>query len=451
MINYFGTSSNTIVIPEFGKEAVLDSVRKSQRQMEEKDIAEKNTALDFYYNRNLDTHIEKWFTGGNLTQVPPFPQNMVTRFARARMMLYKSPPLRLLDGVESDDYNNSVFKLNSKTREFAEISWLLGECSFRTKWNERKQRLEYDILPITKKYYVNGESEPFGVSYEIDKDFKGSRRFVFWSEARDGEQGIHFIFDQGGKVIPVNDGMINPYDILPVSFMSYPSGASDVVRSAIQIGIAMTEIALGVRFSLGQPVITGVQDQDGLFAGIDKAILLPEGATFQYVSPSGSITAMIESVKAFANMVAENNHLRIRWGESGGNTPSGEALRILEIENMESRESDIPLWREWEQNRYEIDRTVIAVHTGKMLPENLSLDFGEVSFPMSPSEERAWLDWKMDKGIMTKKELLLHFNPDMSDDELKLKMGELEEEQKVEAPVEAPIFEGLRRLGSVGA
>jgi len=33
----------------------------------------------------------------------------------------------------------------------------------------------------------------------------------------------------------------------------------------------------------------------------------------------------------------------------------------------------------------------------------------------------------------------LHFNPDMSDDELKLKMGELEEEQKVEAPVEAPV------------
>jgi len=138
-------------------------------------------------------------------------------------------------------------------------------------------------------------------------------------------------------------------------------------------------------------------------------------------------------------MVAENNHLRIRWGESGGNVPSGEALRILEIENIESRESDIPIWREWEQSRYEIDRTVLAVHIGKMLPENLSLDFGEVKFPLSPSEERAWLDWKMDKGIMTKKELLLYFNPDMSDDELKMKMGELEEEKKAEAPAEAPV------------
>ena len=436
MINYFGTSSNKIVIPEFGKDAVLKSIREANRQMEQKEVSEKNTALDFYYNRNMDKHLEQWFSGGNLSQVPPFPQKIVSRFARARMMLYKQAPLRLLDGEENEDYKSLAFKLNSKTREFAELSWLLGECSFRTKYNDRKERLEYDILPVTKKYYVNGESEPFGVSYEIDKDVKGDRRFVFWSETRNGEQGLHFIFDQAGKIIQVNEDMINPYDILPVSFVSYPSAAMDVVRAAVQIGIAMTEIALGVRFSLGQPVITGVHDQEGLFAGIDKAVLLPEGATFQYVSPTGSITAMIESVKAFANMVAENNHLRIRWGESGGNVPSGEALRILEIENIESRESDIPIWREWEQSRYEIDRTVLAVHTGKMLPENLSLDFGEVKFPLSPSEERAWLDWKMDKGIMTKKELLLYFNPDMSDDELKLKMGELDEEKKAEAPVE---------------
>ena len=46
---------------------------------------------------------------------------------------------------------------------------------------------------------------------------------------------------------------------------------------------------------------------------------------------------MIDSVKAMANQVAENNQLRIRWGESGGNTPSGEALRILEIENLEGK------------------------------------------------------------------------------------------------------------------
>ena len=154
---------------------------------------------------------------------------------------------------------------------------------------------------------------------------------------------------------------------------------------------------------------------------------------------------MIEAVKSMANQTAENNHLRIRWGESGGNVPSGESLRILEIENIESRESDIPIWREWEQMRYEVDRTVIETHTGKSLPEDLSIDFGEVSFPLSPQEERNWLDWKLDKGIMSKRELFLYFNPDMSSEELDNKMQEVQEEKIAEAPTAAsPLLEALR-------
>jgi hypothetical protein len=162
---------------------------------------------------------------------------------------------------------------------------------------------------------------------------------------------------------------------------------------------------------------------------------------------------MIEAVKAFANQTAENNHLRIRWGESGGNSPSGEALRILEIENLESRESDIPLFREWEQARYEIDRTILSTHNSKNLAENYSVDFGEVTFPMSPQEERDWLDWKLSKGIMTKRELLLHFNPDMTDEELDSKLGEVREEkiqEKEDAEPEQPTFGGLRNLGTLG-
>ena len=280
------------------------------------------------------------------------------------------------------------------------------------------------------------------------------RQFVFWSETRDGVKGMHFKFDEYGSrsAVEGNEDMINPYDINPISSVKYPSDAMDVVRTALQIGIAMTEIALSVRFRLGQPVFTGVDEgQSKIESGIDKAIILPEGGNFSYVSPGGSMNEMIDAVKAFANQTAENNHLRIRWGESGGNSPSGEALRILEIENMESRESDIPLFREWEQQRYQIDRTILEVHGVGNFSENYSIDFGEVIFPMSPQEERAWLDWKLAKGIMTKRELLLYFNPDMSDEELDAKIGEVREEIKQDKEAtqpEQPTFGGLRNLGT---
>jgi len=139
-----------------------------------------------------------------------------------------------------------------------------------------------------------------------------------------------------------------------------------------------------------------------------------------------------------ANQTAENNQLRIRWGESGGNTPSGEALRILEIENLEARKSDEGLFREWESSRYEIDRTILETHNKITLSEDYSVDFGEVSYPMSPEQERAWLDWKLEKGIMTQRELLLYFNPDMSDNEIDSKLNEVREETRANTEATTP-------------
>jgi len=440
--NYFGESVNKVVLPEYGKDAILKSIKHSEYLKEDNEIAERNTALDFYYNRNLDSHIDEWFSGSkHLRQVPAFPQSIVPRFARARMLLYKNPPLRLLDGEESDDYKSIAYHLNTKTREMAELTWLMGDASMRTKWNTNKERLEYDILPNVKKYYVNGESEPFAVSYEIGRAMNSDRQFVFWSESRDGEMGQHFMFSQSGKIkaVPGNPEMVNPYGIIPISHACYQSNALDVVRAAVQISIAMTEIALGIRFNLGQPIARGITDQDTIESGIDKLILLSDPASsFEYVSPNSDIRGNLESIKLMINQVAQNHSLAIRWGE-GGTPPSGEALRIMSAENTEVRESDVPLWREWEHGRYEIDRIVYETHTAKSLPESLTLDFTESSYPRSWQEERDRLQFMMDNNLMSRKELIRYFNNDISDEELKSKMGELEEEKIAEAPAEAPV------------
>ena len=447
----FGKSVNRVVIPEMSETVILDSVKDAYKSYLEEQDGQVMESLDFYYNQNLDTHLEQWFASDSLRQVPPFFQSCVPRFAKARMMLYKEPPMRLIGGEVNDDYNGLAYKLNSMTREFAELSWLLGCCWFKTRYNERKQRLEYEVLPNVKEYYFHGESEPYGYSYEIEGNAT-DKKYVFWSEDRDGIAGMHFEFDEKGKryAMQGNEDMVNPYGINPISRVMFSKSSYDVTRSALHIGIAMTEIALSTRFRLGQPVFTGIEEGQGqLRSGVDKALILPEGASFSYASPGGSLTEMIEAVKAMANQTAENNQLRIRWGESGGNAPSGEALRIMEIENLEARKSDEPIFREWEHNRYEIDRTILDAHNALSLSEDYTVDFGEVSYPMSPQEERAWLDWKINNGIMSQKDLLLYFNPDMSDLELEEKLGEIQEEQAPPEPVQQPTFEGLRKLGTI--
>ena len=238
---------------------------------------------------------------------------------------------------------------------------------------------------------------------------------------------------------------------MPISKVEFSKASYDVTRAGLHIAIAMTEIALSVRFRLGQPVFTGLEDgQSKLSAGIDNAYILPEGATFSYVAPGGSLIELIEATKSMANQVAENNQLRIRWGESGGNAPSGEALRILEIENLEARKTDEAIFREFEQQRYEIDRRILEVHNVLNLPEEYSVDFGEVTFPMSPKEEREMLSWKLDNNIISQKDLVLYYNPDMSEEDLEMKLSGIMQENQQLANSQQPQSSFQRILNGAG-
>ena len=187
-------SVNDVVLPSYSEDIVLDSIRRAQKGLEEKENAERATALDFYYHKNVDTHIEQWFSTSTLQQVPVFPQKIVPRFARARNMIYKNSPKRMINGEQADDYLDMTHHLDTRAREFNETSWLTGQMGFRSKWG--KERVEYDLIPFFKRYYVQGESECFGVSYEVGRDHKNNRIYVFWSRARDGAPGIHMKFDQ---------------------------------------------------------------------------------------------------------------------------------------------------------------------------------------------------------------------------------------------------------------
>ena len=430
-------SVNPIVIPEYSEELVKASIRAMEVLALEKMNAHKIEALDYYFYDNMDEKFLPWFSVDTLKEVPPFPQKVVPRFARARMMVYKTPPVRKIDGEVNEDYNEMAYLLDSVSREWSELTWLLGDVCLRSKANREKERLEYDIIPIYREFYRFGDPDRIGISYELGKNARGERVFVYWGRKIDDKPGLHFKFTQGGTILkpaPDNEELINPYGIIPITVARVEQPGHDVVRAALQLGIAMTEIALGVRHGLGQPVVTGVDQKEAskLPHGIDKLMGLPDIANFEYKGPPGDLVAMTEAVKAFANMVAENNHLRIRWGESAGNAPSGEALRIMEIENLEARESDIQVWREFENQRYEIDRTIADVEGFGTFGEDYTVDFAEPTFPVPAKEELDLLLAKKAAGVIDQEDIIRFYNPDISDEDLEAKLSKNLESQAKE-------------------
>jgi len=433
-----------IMLPDLAKEAVLRSVKDAEYSALDDTIAEKNTSLDFYYNRNLDEHIQQYFSTESLSQIPPVLMSLVKRFAKSRLMLLKEPAERFINGEFNDYYTEKTHNLDSKVREFGELAWLLGSCHLQSMYNPKTQRIEYKIHPIVKEYVYDGEV--YGVSYEIHRDFNGDRQFAFWSKPLDGEQGMHFRFNVNGKMMPVGNNleMVNPYNLIPLSKVEFNTSASDVTRCAVHASNAWTEVMIATRLMMGSPVITGLDTEipPYLKFGVDRLIALPEGASMQYVSPSANLGQMIQSVKDLINQVGQNHSLTIRWGESSA-PPSGEALKILSVDNIETRESDIPVFRDFEHDRYEIDRELLSVHEGTNLSDKYSVDYPEVGFPMTWTEERNKLEFMMEHNLITREELIRKFNPDIDEAELALKMEELETEQP-EQPTN-PLLEALQR------
>ena len=136
-------SVNTVVIPELSYDAVLRSVRAAEEQALSQENTQRQTTLDFYYNDTIEKYIEKFFSKSTLKQVPAFPQKIVPRFAKARCLIYKQPPERLLNDQPNEIYNDLTPTLDPKMKEFNELVWLLGESGLLVKWDERKNRFGY--------------------------------------------------------------------------------------------------------------------------------------------------------------------------------------------------------------------------------------------------------------------------------------------------------------------
>ena len=205
----------------------------------------------------------------------------------------------------------------------------------------------------------------------------------------------------------------------------------------------MTELALCLRFgAIGIRYVTGVDDASRIELGVDKLLYLPEGANFGITGPSASISQIIDGIKFYVSATLSNNHLRIKWADSHGNAPSGSALRIQEIENMEERIATTEdTYRVFEKKRYEIDKRIIEVQTNISLNDDYSVDFVEPKMYLDPQEEINYWSWKFDQGLDNKQNWYKYNNPDMSDEQIE----EMVKENEVEQPEpQNPLLNRLR-------
>ena len=398
-------------------------------------IEERYRSLSYYEGMQgeMESDLGKYFPIKSL-EVPLIVQNITSKLINARAIGYKTPPVRT-----NEKYLENVKNLDQAMLTAERLTYLLGSHLIRSRFNEETNVLEYDQIIEFEPIFESRARKPFAYVYPIYNHGQSRENEVVYAYWSDDE---HFLVHQNGTIESVNEDNINPYGILPFTVCHrHPyttdfirNGASDIINANLMINLLMTELGLAMRLqALGQPVISGIDNANQVSLGVDKPMVLPEGASFQFVSPGANIDSYINAVRFYVDSVAYNNNLKVKWSVGREAFVSGEALKMAEIDLTEAVMSDYQMiWRGVENKRFEVDRVILDAHNIRV-PDEFSVDFSEPRFPLTAQEEREQWAWEWDNNLSTTKDWLRKYNPDLTDDELDEMVAEIVPEQP-EAP-----------------
>mgnify|MGYP003134207934 CR=1 FL=1 len=418
------------------KNVILSSLKNYLSEIQSENTDMRYRALSYYEGMqgDMENDLSKYFPMKSL-EIPMVCQNITAKLINARAICYKNVPQR-----NNQDYIDIVKDLDQTMLTAERLTYLLGSHLIRSRYNEEDEKIHYDQIIEFEPLFEPRAKKPFGYLYPIYNH--GQTRqdkvvYAYWSNEK------HFLIDQNGEVESVNDEDINPYGILPFTvchrhpyttdFMR--NGATDIVNANLMINLLMTELGLAMRLqALGQPVITGIDNANLVSLGVDKPMILPEGASFEFVSPGGNLNQYIEAIRFYVDSVAYNNNLKVKWSVGRESFISGEALKMAEIDLTEAVMTDYQMiWRGVENTRFNIDRRILEVHN-KRIPEEYSVDFSEPRFPLTAKEEREQWSWEWLNGLSDPKDWLRKYNPDLTDEEINEMAEELETGQQANQP-----------------
>ena len=405
-------------------------------------MEERERLLDYYEGVNLEQDLKQFFNSESLSQIPPMYINLVRNIISRRCLVYQQAPIRY-----NDQYNEVLGDYDSFMKQFEQLVYLLGSEGLYTHWDDDKKMLKYRPIHFFTPFFKPNEDEPFAVMWQVESQLQArseDAQFMFWSKDTEDMEGKHFIISSKGKITSVVPDDRNPYgDVLPfVVAHRHPytrdyfrEGAGDLVDGMRSINILLTELALHGRYGLGQPTFTGLDTEQRITMGQDKALILPEGANFNYVTPNSNINGMIESTKYMVESIAQANNVKINWASN--QQESGLSKKMAQLDLMDALRSDVEqIYRPFEKEQFEVARRIVEVSGGANIPEQFSVDFAEREIPMSQDEEIAYFSWAFENNLETRESYLRKKNPDLQEEEINKMLedlGETEEQDETQS------------------
>jgi len=399
------------------QEIIKDSLTNFKEEQAKARREEVRKFLDYYSGSLTDQYIEGYFKSDAFQEIPHYNTNIVKKFVNRMSKIYTIGAKRNVN----DRYQELTIVKNARMKQMERMTRLLGTCATYVMYDEMEERFEYRPIYYFEPYFGDNPYKPEAIVYPMmhgHADLSDTKElmYAYW------DKDTHIKFDDNGNIL---EEIVHNLGVLPFVFTHreeqldsfFVEGASDLVSANEHINITMTEMQLGLRFQMfGQPVVTGlISDNANVRAGSDEILTLPEGSTYNIVSPEGNVEAVIENIKWQIELVALNNHLFVTFAQSGGEVPSGISLMIKDLERHEDFIDDKELYRQYEKEFYKVEYALSQTNN-LGLPEvsQFKVDFSEVEYPMTTQDKIMLNEYKLKHNLTTQAELLAEENKDLS-------------------------------------
>ena len=406
-----------------GEQAIKDSLNVLKIENHRKRESYVHKLLDYYNGSNTKYYIENRFDLDAFREVPPYEANITKKFINKMSRIYTVGA----DRNVNEKYDTLSVLKDAKMKHIERMTRLVGTIATRIMFVDGEMpHFDYQPIYYFHPFFGSDPFKPIAISYPLmhyteDASNSDDCQYIHWNAES------YIIFDESGKVLEEAE---HGYGTLPFVFTHrehqsdsfYVEGANDICNANEHINITMTELQLGLRFQMfGQPVVSGADLGNNQRFGSDVILELPEGANYNILSPAGDIEKVIENVKFQMELVAQNNHLSVQFAQDGGETPSGIALKIKDLESFEDYQDDLALWSQYEHEIYQVERNIArTLNIG--MPEALKIDFNEPEYPMTVQDQIALDNHRLSLGLVNKAELMVEYNKDLTLEEANAKL-----------------------------
>ena len=410
---------------QYAKDLIIQSIQDTKLRRLDAKREEIETYLNFYTGTSIRQYIKSYFDAIPFQEVPVYEMNITKKFINKMSKIYTLGAVRNVN----KKYDFYTRKKNVSFKHIERMTRLLGTIATQVTYTN--DHFSYHpIYFFIPHFDDNDPFNPVAISYPLgtpidDPSYVGDGEIFVYI---DDEYYIEY--DKKGNILKEDFHNLGK---MPVVFTHrehqidsfFVEGASDIINCNTHVNITLTEMQLGLRYQMfGQPFATGVPEAEMTArGGSDMIISLPEGANFGIATPGGNLNSVIEAIKFQIELVAQSNHMYVQFAQDGGETPSGIALQIKDLESFEDYKDDIELWRQYENDFYNIEQLVGSSYNIK-LPNKFGIDFIEPEYPKSEAEKIQRDDWDLKNGQTTLAEIMVRNNKDVTIEEAERKVQE---------------------------